>query len=113
MNPVPIPVNWFDVWSIDFVTNLLIAADCNAVFTCIDKFIKYIYLTACFVGKRQLSAAECARLFFDIIMCMFGVLKAVLHNHNPCFTSNFWLALWDILQPKVLLMSAYHPQSDR
>ena len=44
---------------------------------------------------------------------MFGVLKAVyVHYHDPCFTSNFWSALWDILQTKVLLISAYHPQSD-
>ena len=112
LNPVLILAAWFDIWSMDFITNHLIFADCNAVFTCIDKFTKYICLTPCFVGEGQLSAAQCARLFFDAIVHMFRVLIAVSHDCDQCFTLNFWSALWDVLQAKILLTSAYCPQSD-
>ena len=37
LNPVSIPTTQFDVWSMNFVTNLPVVAACNAVFTCIDK----------------------------------------------------------------------------
>ena len=113
LNPVPIPAAWFDIWSIDFVTNLLVVADCNAVFTCIDKFMKYVHLTPCFIGEGQLSAVQCTRFFFDFVVYMFGVLKAAFHDSDPHFTLNFWLALWDILKTKIFLTSAYHPQLDR
>ena len=113
LNPVPIPATWFDIWPMDYITNLPVIFYCNAVFICIDKFMKYVYLTPCFVGKGQLSAAQCDRLFFDIIVHIFGVPKAVLHDYYPCFTSYFWPALCDILQTKIFLISAYHPQSDR
>ena len=55
---------------------------------------------------------SCAGLFFDAIVHMVGVPKEVLHDYDLNFTSNFWSALWDILQTKILLTSAYHPELD-
>ena len=57
LNTVPIAATQFDIWSMDFVTNLPVVVDCNAVFTCIDKFTKYVHLTPCFVGKGHLRVS--------------------------------------------------------
>ena len=51
LNPVLIPATQFDIWFMNFIANLPVAANCNAVFTYIDKFIKHVYLTPYFVGE--------------------------------------------------------------
>ena len=36
----------------------------------------------------------------------------ILHDRDPCFTSDFWCQLWDKLGSCAEFSSAYHPQTD-
>ena len=47
--------------------------NCNAVFVCIDKLTKLVYLVPCAAGEGELSAAATARLFLHHIVRYFGV----------------------------------------
>ena len=62
------------------------------------------------MAEGKLSAHTVASLFFAHVVRHFGVPSTVLSD--PRFTAAFWDALWRILGSKVLLLSAFHPQTD-
>ena len=78
----------------------------------IDKFTKYTRLAPVFMGGGGLTAQHTARVFFDHVVRFFGVPDSVLSDRDPRFTAEFWKALWGILGTRVVLSSAYHPQTD-
>ena len=71
----------------DFITDLPLSRLFNGVFTFVDKLTKWGKLIPMVVGKGGLSALTVAHLFFNYIVCSFGVPHVVLHAHDPHFTS--------------------------
>ena len=96
-----------------FISGLLSSQGYNTIYTCIDKFIKFVRLIPCFKGEGALSSPKCANLLFSNVFRMFGVPKMVLYDCDSKFTSNFWKTLWELLGTKVLFTSTYHPKTDR
>ncbi|MBW0478846.1 hypothetical protein O181_018561 [Austropuccinia psidii MF-1] len=41
-----------------------------------------------------------------------GVLKKIISDRDPKFTSEFWTNLYDMLGTKIAFSTAYHPQTD-
>ena len=54
--PIPLPLDRFSFWTMDFITSLPEDQGCNAIFTCIDKLTKLVRLTPCHMGEGLLSA---------------------------------------------------------
>ena len=81
----------------------------KTIYTCIDKFTKFVRLIPCFKGEGALSAPKCANLFFSNIIRLFGAYKLVLHDRYSRFTFRFWKTLWEFLGTRVLFTSAYYP----
>ena len=97
----------------DFITHLPLSRGFNAVFTCVDRLTKLCHLTPCFVGPEQpTGAGETAAMFFDAVVCHYGVPEYIVHDRDPRFTSDFWKALWRLLGTRTLLSTAHHPQTD-
>ena len=85
---------------------------CNAILTVVDMLTKLVKLVPCFVGDGELSAPATAKLFFDNIVCSFGIPQAVVHDRDPWFTSSFWSALFEMLGSRVVQSSAFYSQTD-
>ena len=96
----------------DFITGLPDINGFNALLVCIDKFSKLCRLIPCRAGENELSAPAIAKLFFEYVACLYGVLRVVLHDRDPRFTAAFWKELWKILGCKTVFSSAFHPQTD-
>ena len=109
---VEIPAGCFDMWSIDFTTDLPLSQGVNSIYTYINKFTKTVKLQPHFVGEWQLTAKEIAMLFFNGVVCTYGLPRVVLHDWYPRFTSHFWKSLWALLGVRVALSMAHHPQTD-
>ena len=62
----------------------------NAIFTCVDRLIKYYRLIAYFVEEGDPSASSVAKLFFDNIIRFFGYLAEVISDRDPRFTALLW-----------------------
>ena len=71
--PMPIPEQYFDVWSIDFISGLPCSQNYNTIYTCIDKFNRFVCLFPCFKSEGAVSAPECASIFFSNIVRLFDV----------------------------------------
>ena len=46
----------------------------NAIFTCVDRLVKYCRLVPCFEEKGALSTFSFAKVFFDNVVRFFGIL---------------------------------------
>ncbi len=96
--------------ALDFITFLPTTArghDC--ILTVVDRFSKHV---TCIPTTVEVSAADTARLLFDHIVCKYGLPEKIICDRDPRFTSLFWQALFRLLQVKLNLSSAYHPQTD-
>ncbi|MBW0541834.1 hypothetical protein O181_081549 [Austropuccinia psidii MF-1] len=55
---------------------------------------------------------DTALLFWNNIISTCGVLKIIISDRDPKFTSEFWTNLYDILGTRHAFSTAYHPQTD-
>ena len=64
----------------DFITWLPDINGFNALLVCVDKFSKLCRLIPCRAEENKLSAPAIAKLFFEYIVRLYGVLHKVLHD---------------------------------
>lgn len=74
----------------DFIINLPVSSSYNAIFTVIDKLKKFTSLIPYFIDEGALSAVEVEYLCFTNIVCLFGLLRLVLHDRGPRLTVYTW-----------------------
>ena len=96
----------------DFITDLPLSRGFNAIYTCTNLFTKAVHLQLCFVGEGRQTTRDVATLFFNGVVCTYGLPKAILHDCDPQFMSNFWRCLWELMGIRVALTSAHQPQMD-
>jgi transposase InsO family protein len=77
--------------------------------TITDKFSKAIKLIAC---KTTTSAEDTAHLYLEYAYITFGLPAKIISDRDPRFTSKFWSTLMKLLDVKLRLTAAYHPQAD-
>jgi hypothetical protein len=93
----------------DFMEGLPTSDRFNAVLVVIDKFSKYGHFIPI---HHPYTAIQIAKLFLDHVYKLHGLPKAIISNRDPVFTSNLWLELFRLTDTKLLMSSAYHPQTD-
>ncbi|KAJ9509188.1 hypothetical protein QJQ45_001677 [Haematococcus lacustris] len=110
LQPLPIPSrNWQQV-SMDFIGPLPATPHGHTmIFTVVDKLSKMIHLIP---TTTTATAQDTARLFFDHIFKHHGLPEAIISDRDPKFTSDFWTSLFHLTGTRLLLSSAYHPQTD-
>ncbi|WVZ76339.1 hypothetical protein U9M48_024322 [Paspalum notatum var. saurae] len=65
-----------------------------------------------FVEGFPKVGASVASAFFDSIVCLHGLPYSIVSDRDPVLTSNFWAELLHLSSVKLLLSSAFHPQTD-
>src|ERR1700678_4146775 len=58
------------------------------------------------------TAAEVAVVLFDEWYCENGLMRQIISDRDPLFTSDPWAALHKLTGVKLRLSTAYHPQTD-
>ena len=72
----------------DFITQLPMTQNGHdSILTIVNRFSKYVILIPL---TTTVDAAEVARLFFDHVVCKFGMPSKVISDHDTKFTSVFW-----------------------
>ena len=95
---------------LDFVTALpRTQRGFDAVLTVVCRFSKLVTLIPC---TTEIDAHETARLFFEHVVCKYGVPKKLISDRDVRFTSLFWKALFALFSCKLNMSTAFHPQTD-
>ena len=82
----------------------------DAIVVIVDIFTKIIRLK---VTITNISSEEIAKIYWDEIWKLYGVLKKILSDRGPQFASRFMEEFTKALGTTKQLSMAYHPQTDR
>ena len=110
LEPLPTPAsNWENI-SMDFIVQLpSTPRGSDAILVIGDKLSK---MARFIPTTTNVSAPEVAQIFFREIFKCFGLPKVIVSDRDPKFTGRFWKELHPLLQVKLAMSSAFHPQSD-
>jgi hypothetical protein len=62
--------------------------------------------------NKSIIDEKIVKLFLDRVFHYHGLPKNIIFNHGPQFSSKFWKRLFELLDVKVKLSLAFHPQID-
>ena len=108
--PLSIPArNWSHI-SCDFVTGFpkdKDGYDSVLVIVCrLSKMVKFL------PGRSTDKIEDTAHNFLRHIYTLFGLPDNITSDRDPKFTSNFWKAVNNLLNIKLNMSTAHHPQTD-
>jgi len=95
--------------TVDFITKLLVVAGKDAILVVCDRLSKMTHFVATTEGT---SAEELARLFWDNVWKLHGLLESVMSDRGPQFAAELTKELNKMLGIKTKLSMAFHPQTD-
>lgn len=59
----------------------------DCLFVVVDRFSKYVVMVPC---KTTVTAPDVADMFFEHVVCKFGVPEKIICDRDTRFTSLFW-----------------------
>jgi len=95
--------------TVDFITKLPVVAGKDAILVVCDRLSKMAHFVAITEGT---SAEELARLFWDNVWKLHGLLESVVSDRRPQFAAELTKELNRMLEIKTKLSTAFHPQID-
>ena len=99
---------WQEV-SVDFVTDLPpTSSGEDSIMTVVDRATKMVHLIPC---RKTTSAGEAARLYWQHVVKLHGVPRAIHTDRGAQFIGRWWREIWTLLGMKLRYGTAYHPQS--
>jgi hypothetical protein len=107
--PLPVPsVVWADI-GLDFIEALPNVHGKTVILSVVDRFSKYCHFIPL---SHPYTAESVAEAFFTDIVRLHGVPRSIVSDRDPVFTSTFWRGLMRLMGTKLLMSSAFHPQTD-
>ncbi|MBW0494792.1 hypothetical protein O181_034507 [Austropuccinia psidii MF-1] len=105
------PKHPWETINMDWVTGLIHGGkeNFNACLIIVDRFSKSMRCLPC---HKEDIAMDTALLFWNNIISTCGVLKIIISDRDPKFTSELWSNLYEILGTKLAFSKSYHPQTD-
>jgi len=93
----------------DFIEGLPRSKGKDYIMVVVDRFSKVIH----FIGLSHLFIAqEVARAFMDNVVKMHNIPQSIVSDRDKIFTNMFWRELMKFLGTKLLMSTAYHPETD-
>ncbi len=110
LQPLENPQRAFDHVTMDFIGPLpTTARGFDMTFTVVDRFSRLVRFVPCMM---TCTAADVAQLFWDHWVTKFVMPSKIISDRDTRFTSHFWKSLLSLLNYKLAMSTAYHPQSD-
>ena len=108
LHPVEIPHKHFEVWSMDFITDLPPCGGFNGIYTYIDELTKFVKLIPVSIREGALSALKVARFSLSMLCnCLaslvwfYMIVMLILKPTFGAFCGNYWVLGLHYLWPTI------------
>jgi hypothetical protein len=81
----------------------------NFLWVVIDRLTSLVHLVAI---RTSTDAVELAHRYIQEIVRLHGIASLIISDRDPRFTSKFWSEVNRILGTRLLMSTAFHPQTD-
>jgi transposase InsO family protein len=81
----------------------------SVILVVVDHFTKYAHI---YPLKHPYTASSVGATFLNNVVKLHGLPKSIVSDRDKIFTSNFWTKLFELLNIKLQMSLAYHPQTD-
>lgn len=110
LHPLEIPTKPWDHVSMDLIVQLpLTKAGFDAILVQVDKLTKMVHFSP---TKTNATAPDLAKIFFKDVVRLHGLPQVIISDRDARFTSNFWRTLYTLLDTRLAMSTAFHPQTD-
>jgi Integrase zinc binding domain/RNase H-like domain found in reverse transcriptase len=112
LNPLPIPeCRWQEI-SMDFMLGLPLSDGNNAIWVIVDRLTKRAHFIPLFMGAKESSAINCAKLFYREYQRLHGIPVSIISDRDTRFSSDFWVELMKLQGSNHTMSSAFKPSTD-
>ncbi|KAN0021499.1 hypothetical protein ACTFIU_010099 [Dictyostelium citrinum] len=109
LNPLPVPSRpWNDI-SMDFMNLPMSNSGKDSVMVIVCRLSKMCKIMPC---NRELKADGAAKLFWDNVVCNYGLPATIVSDRDKLFTSDLWNNLMEIAGVKLKMTAPARPQAD-
>jgi hypothetical protein len=109
LQPLPVPsIVWANI-AMDIVEALPRVHGKTIILSVVDRFSKYAHFIPL---AHPYTAESVAQAFYTDIVGLHGIPQFIVSDRDPVFTSTFWSELMRLSGTKLLMSSAFHPQTD-
>ncbi|GMF25304.1 unnamed protein product [Phytophthora fragariaefolia] len=110
LRPLPIATSVLRSVSMDFIFGLpRDAKGHTGVLVFVDRVSKMVHLAPV---AAEVTADGSAELILDLVFRHHGLPESIVSDRNPRFTSAFWTRLFALLDTRLLVSTAAHPETD-
>nr|GEU55468.1 hypothetical protein [Tanacetum cinerariifolium] len=96
--------------TMDFVTKLLrTQSENNTIWVVVDRLTKSAHFLPI---KENDPMDELARLYLEEVVTRHRIPVSIICDHDPRFTTNFWMSFQKAMSTRLDMSTAYHPQTD-
>ncbi|KAF1318425.1 Pol protein, partial [Globisporangium splendens] len=107
---LPVPQDSWKSVSMDFIFGLpRDKHGRNGILVFVDRFSKMVHLAPV---SDKISAEMTAKVFVDVVLRLHGLPSEIASDRDTRFTSRFWRTLLGILDTKLSMSTAAHPETD-
>lgn len=111
LHPLPIPTRRWQCVTMDFIVQLPKTKNgYDAIMVVVDKLTKRAYFIP---TTTTATAPDTALLYFKHVSKNgHGIPEIIVSDRDSKFTSLFWKSLWSLLDTKLAMSTAFHPETD-
>lgn len=107
--PLPVPDRPWGSVSLDFITDLPMDSNYDAILVIVDRLTKMAHFIP---TTKTCTAQQASQLFLDHIVRLHGLPDDIVSDRGSVFMSGFWQGLFTLLGVKHNASTAFHPESD-
>ena len=109
LHPLPTPIDRFHDISMDFVGPVPKSKGYDMLFVVTDRLTGYVKVEP---TLQTATAKDIAELFHRTWFRQFGLPHSIVSDRDKLFLSHFWKELHRLLDIKLKMSTAYHPETD-
>src|SRR5215469_11885406 len=109
LHTLPVPNRPWQSIGMDFVGPLPYSNNHDYLFVVIDRLTSMVRLIP---TTTKVTASQTAWLFINEVVKLHGLPESIVSDRDPRFTSKFWRKVQCVLGVKLLMSTAFHPQTD-